>query len=50
MQLLWIIFGAEMISIFILTDGDASRFSYDIVIIALFIYLFAYMTFYILLF
>jgi hypothetical protein len=42
-SLLWIIFGVEIISIFILSEGDASGFSYDIVI-TIFIYLFVHVT------
>jgi hypothetical protein len=38
MQLLWIIFGAETISIFILTEGEAIGFFYNIVIICNFAY------------
>jgi hypothetical protein len=36
MQLLWITFGAETVSISILTEGDAGGFSYNIVTTALF--------------
>jgi hypothetical protein len=49
-SLLWIIFGAETVSIFIVTEGVAGGFSYDIVITTLFIYLFALVTLHILLF